>query len=338
LIYSSLISVIVPNYNHKKFLKKRLDSIFNQSFQDFEVILLDDKSTDDSIQVLSKYATHSKVSHYINNEQNSGSPFKQWSKGISLAKGKYIWIAESDDYSDPLFLEKTVAILEKNPSIGLVSVYSQMVDETGRKLQNSRDWLPSQITKDAEKVYIEDGTSFLLKEMLYKNSIHNASGVLFRKSLASDLELDFTKFKQAGDVAFWVELLKQSDIAILKETLNYWRKHSKSVTKQNYKTRSLVMSEHLKIIKYVLKKINPKELEQYLSNRSHTFNRLIRRWYRLNAYSFHPWRKQDLQFVLAGQALDKKFIYRCLRIVFLFKKNLFLSKFREIYSSIKRLY
>ena len=62
------VSVIVPNYNHAAFLPKRLESIFNQTYQDFEVILLDDASTDTSVEVLSQYADHPKVTHFVVNE------------------------------------------------------------------------------------------------------------------------------------------------------------------------------------------------------------------------------------------------------------------------------
>ena len=62
------VSIIVPNYNHAQFLKQRLESIFNQTYQNFEVILLDDASTDKSVSILEKYSKHSKVSHFIVNE------------------------------------------------------------------------------------------------------------------------------------------------------------------------------------------------------------------------------------------------------------------------------
>ena len=80
------VSVIVPNYNHAPYLKRRIDSILNQTYQDFELILLDDCSTDNSAEVLNEYASNPKVSHVVINEINSGSTFKQWDKGFALAK------------------------------------------------------------------------------------------------------------------------------------------------------------------------------------------------------------------------------------------------------------
>ena len=75
------VSVIVPNYNHARFLPKRIESILNQTFQDFELILLDDCSTDDSRSILSSYASDPRVTIEFN-KVNSGSTFKQWNKGV----------------------------------------------------------------------------------------------------------------------------------------------------------------------------------------------------------------------------------------------------------------
>ena len=104
------ISVVVPNYNHARFLPKRIDSILGQTLQDFELILLDDCSTDASRSILDKYADNPKVRTEFN-AVNSGSPFTQWSKGVRLARGQYVWIAESDDYADERFLERLTRFL-----------------------------------------------------------------------------------------------------------------------------------------------------------------------------------------------------------------------------------
>ena len=94
------VSVIVPNYNHARFLRRRIDTILGQTFLDFELILLDDCSTDNSRDILTAYADDSRVRIEFN-ATNSGSTFKQWNKGVRLGKGKYVRIAESDDYADP---------------------------------------------------------------------------------------------------------------------------------------------------------------------------------------------------------------------------------------------
>src|SRR5215469_14819662 len=92
------VSIVVPNYNHARFLPQRLDSILGQTFQDFELILLDDSSTDDSRSILLEYGRRDPRVRIEFNEVNSRNPFKQWNKGVGLAHGQYVWIAESDDY------------------------------------------------------------------------------------------------------------------------------------------------------------------------------------------------------------------------------------------------
>jgi glycosyltransferase involved in cell wall biosynthesis len=72
-----LISVVIPNYNHAQFLEKRIESVLNQTYKNIEIILLDDKSTDNSIDIIKKYEQNPVVSHVLQNTENSGSPFLQ---------------------------------------------------------------------------------------------------------------------------------------------------------------------------------------------------------------------------------------------------------------------
>src|SRR5574343_1645650 len=131
------VSVVVPGYNHEPFLAKRIDSLLNQTFDDFEIIFLDDNSTDDSLftatQLLSDL--NNKIPFkIIKNSVNSGSPFKQWNKGVTLSQGKYIWIAESDDFANYDFLKKTVEILETDKSLSFVYCQSAPVDDSGIRI------------------------------------------------------------------------------------------------------------------------------------------------------------------------------------------------------------
>src|SRR3984957_7238976 len=99
------VSVVIPSYNHARFLRRRVDSVLQQTYQDFELILLDDCSCDNSREILSAYTGDPRARMEFN-AVNSGSTFKQWNKGVRLARGEYVWIAESDDYSDTRFLER----------------------------------------------------------------------------------------------------------------------------------------------------------------------------------------------------------------------------------------
>src|ERR1700722_12672338 len=108
------VSVIVPNYNHARFLPQRLDSIIAQTFTDYELIVLDDASSDDSREVLERYAKRIPM-RLVFNEKNSGSPFIQWQRGAALASGKYLWMAESDDFADANMLKRLMEVFERHP-------------------------------------------------------------------------------------------------------------------------------------------------------------------------------------------------------------------------------
>lgn len=98
-------------------MDERIESILHQTYQNFEIIILDDCSPDNgaSKAVIEKYRDNPHVSHIEYNEQNSGSTFRQWNKGFSLAKGDFIWIAESDDSCNEVLLESLVTRLVMHP-------------------------------------------------------------------------------------------------------------------------------------------------------------------------------------------------------------------------------
>ena len=88
-----LVSVIIPNYNHARFLDERIKSVLGQTYQNIEVIILDDCSTDNSREVIEKYRSNPKVTKIVYNEKNTGKPFQQWNKGMELAAGNIIWLS-----------------------------------------------------------------------------------------------------------------------------------------------------------------------------------------------------------------------------------------------------
>lgn len=134
-----VVSVVVPSYNHAQFLEQRLESILNQTFQDFELIILDDVSPDHSREIIENYRNHPKVSQIIFNEKNSGSTFFQWNKAIlEIAKGDYIWIAESDDVAEPNFLECLLDGIQSKSDINIAFSQSTRMNKDG---EITGDWL-----------------------------------------------------------------------------------------------------------------------------------------------------------------------------------------------------
>ena len=224
-----LVSVIIPNYNHQEYLNQRIDSILNQSFQDFEIILLDDKSTDNSLDILKSYAKHEKVSHLIINEKNSGSPFKQWFKGINLAKGKYIWIAESDDYSSPLFLEKTVKKLKSELRPDIVFVGTTNVNSANENIGNTTR-IERKHNSLLSKNFFMKGKNLLFYFIPDYCIIRNVSSSIFKKEIIERIPKTILNFYVIGDFYFWTKLcLQKNSFMYLSEKLNFMRNHFNNV-------------------------------------------------------------------------------------------------------------
>lgn len=237
---SPLISIIVPNYNHEKFLKQRLDSIFNQTYQNFEVILLDDCSTDNSRDILLEYAKRTQVTHYIFNEKNSGNTFFQWKRGISLAKGEYIWIAESDDFCENNFLEIVSKPLLENDEVVLSYCQSNKVDENSILIGNWKAHTNSFNTLQFEENFVIDGDLFIEKYLIYKNIIPNASAVLFKKSnlKINDILIENDQLKYCGDWVIYLEQIVQFKIAFISDSINNFRFHGNSVIAKASQTKN----------------------------------------------------------------------------------------------------
>ena len=211
-----LISIILPNYNHACYLHDRLDSIFNQTYTHFEVIILDDCSTDGSLELLSVYKNHPKVSHFIINSTNTGSPFKQWHKGLKLAQGEYIWIAESDDSCALNFLDEQLNILENtNAAIAVANTKILYKTELQRRVNHP-------IFKNADRLIV-DLSSFLFCPIL------NMSTVLFKKELYGPL-MTFDTYQIIGDRVFYFEAFQNKNIILNHHTASYFRKEDDSVS------------------------------------------------------------------------------------------------------------
>lgn len=224
------VSVIVPNYNYVRYLPQRLDSIFNQDFSDFEVILLDDCSVDGSQNYLKEQTIlHHAVTHCVLNEKNSGNPFEQWAKGIAMAKGEYIWIAESDDYCEKSFLGKMVSLLDANPDVSYVLCGSHLVDSDNNPIAKNYDKWPLS-SDDDHHAYKYSSKTYLKHFMLWYNASYNASMILFRKKSFEKVLMDFSAFRYCGDWLFWIKMAEVGNVVVLHERLNYFRRHQKSVT------------------------------------------------------------------------------------------------------------
>lgn len=223
------VSVIVPNYNHALFLVQRIESILNQTFQDFEVIILDDCSTDNSKKIIEKYRTHPKVSKIIYNDVNSGNTFKQWNKGIEQAKGEWIWIAESDDVADVSLLENLIHLAEQDENIVLSYCQSYKINAEGKIIGNWIDWTQELDENLFKHNFTFEGMEFIKKYLLTNNTIPNASAVIFKRDNFNSVGKADIDVPYCADWLLWMKILTTGKITFHAEPLNYFRKHENSV-------------------------------------------------------------------------------------------------------------
>jgi len=217
-----LVSVIVPSYNHEKHLPERLRTVADQTLRDIEIILLDDASSDGSLGILWEFAANDKRARLVRNERNSGSTFRQWRRGIREARGKYIWIAESDDMAELSLLATLVARLEGDPTVAIACCQLRMMDAKGKVDGTPDEWLDELHPTRWKADFTNDGLDEIRHFLCKKNTILNASGVVFRNFKEVD-ELVPESMRLCGDWLFWIRLCARGKIAYVAAPLNYWR-------------------------------------------------------------------------------------------------------------------
>jgi glycosyltransferase involved in cell wall biosynthesis len=232
------VSIVLPNYNCGPYLKARLDSITAQGFRDYELLLLDDGSSDGSEKMLSEFAAENPLARTIFATTNGGSVFKAWQRGIELATGDIIWITEADDLCEPTFLE--LALRSFAPS-GVRLVHGRSIP-IGTDGEISGDWNDLYLDRIApnrwQRSFCEPAAKEVRATLGRANTIPNASAVLVRREAAKRAISAAVQFKLAGDWAFYLAAINGGRIAYCHEAVNFHRRHTKSVTVGFEGTRS----------------------------------------------------------------------------------------------------
>ena len=318
----NFVSVIVPNYNHSCYLDDRINSILNQTYTHFELILLDDCSTDNSVDILKKYQFHPKVSCFIINDENSGSNYKQWNKGVHFAKGDLIWIAESDDTSDRFFLEKLVHAFD-DEKVCLAYCQSNRINSKGEFVG---DWhfqtdMLNKSLFDAD--FTMNGKDFIEYFLIHKNVIPNASAVVFRKSAFEFVNGSREEIKYCADWFLWLHILTTNgNVFYTSQKLNNFRFHEKSVIATSTKTSNVPFMKRYDI--FLRREFNKILIEFKFKN-----------IYEINNYRLKNEILEEAQF-LSKLKKTKAILYLIDIKILLFKFNIRqkLSFFKQILLSI----
>jgi glycosyltransferase involved in cell wall biosynthesis len=273
------ISVIVPNYNYRQYLRSRLLSVFEQSYPVFEVIVLDDASTDGSVEELEAIqAETGRRIRIVRRTRNSGSVFRQWVAGCREARGDYIWIAEADDLAKPEFLERLAPLLDDRTAFAFSN--STPIDADGHLLGASYDfYYRAAGASRMEGDFLVPGEQFVRECLAERNLVLNVSSVLWNRTrlhrtLRSSLN-DLREYKLTGDWHLYVTAaLDDCRVGYVAEPLNVHRRHDGSVTGALAKGRHV--DEVRKVHDHVLQSLgDDKDVEarmaEYVRELEHQF-------------------------------------------------------------------
>lgn len=249
--YKPSVSVIVPFYNHVKFIEERLDSILNQSIKDIEIIALDDFSTDGTAEKVKPYLSDCRIK-LVQNEVNSGSPFKQWEKGIRLATAPIVWIAEGDDSCSSNFLETLLPYFDDH-MVNVAAAKTEIINEHGELQKDAlKPYLDMAFPDKFNSNYIKDGFVEVNEQFGAMCTLVNASGLLIRKSSFGQTLQTAQDFKMCGDWLIYLECLKDGKIAFDVTTSNFFRRHSASQV-HKVEGSEIYFNERYAITEYVVK-------------------------------------------------------------------------------------
>lgn len=215
-----LVSVVMSVYNTEKFVHNAIESILNQTFTDFEFIIIDDASTDNTPQILHSFSKHPKIK-IITNKKNIGLS-KSLNKWLTAASGKYIARQDADDFSAEDRLEKQIAYLEYNTDVSLLGTGAVIIDNEGKEL-----CIRHVLTKPEH--LLAKFTQLELTNPLFHGSI------MFRKSDIREIGNYREGFRYAQDHDLYLRLCEQKKIDNLDLPLYYWRLNPSGVSIIKYR-------------------------------------------------------------------------------------------------------
>ena len=220
------VSFVVPCYNLAHFLPECVESILQQTYGDFEILIMDDCSPDNTPEVARSFKDP-RVKH-IRNEPNLGH-LRNYNKGIELSRGKYIWLISADDrLRRPYALDRYIRVLDGNPRVGYVFC-------PGVRLRENKELDVLDYSKHGHHDQTFNGRQFLSK-LIQGNSIVAASGVV-RKECYTKAGVFPLDMPWAGDWYLWCVFSLHFDVGYLAEPLVCYREHDLSITQQLMRDR-----------------------------------------------------------------------------------------------------
>lgn len=239
-----LVTVFIPVYNCEKYIEESLESIINQTYENLDILIIDDGSTDNTVNLIQQYKD--KRIRLLRNDRNRGIPYTR-SRGLEECKGKYLALMDADDISLPERIKKQVNFLEENKDIDAIGAYYQ---KFGGKINRI-------VNKPSNSEEIRCG-------LIFANQIGNPTSMIRVSSIKKHNILYNKNYFVVQDYDFWVQLSKVGKIDVLKEVLLKYRTGHSNISKKSrqekHKERRYIMDQiHNDILDFYGFKLNDEE-------------------------------------------------------------------------------
>jgi glycosyltransferase involved in cell wall biosynthesis len=210
-----LVSVCIPTFNMGAFVGQAVDSVLAQTVQDFEIVICDNCSSDDTRKVLSKYGD-ARV-RYVLNETNLGM-YGNFNRTLAHARGRFIKFLCADDRLEPTYLERALALFARHPSMGIVTSLHTVVDEGGRVIARHSPWR----RRGPE---FRTGAQMLWRAPWEHNEAGTPSHVMLRREVFQTVGTFDQTFETVNDWEMWLRVFAAYDAGFLRDYLVVIRHH-----------------------------------------------------------------------------------------------------------------
>ena len=233
------VSVVIPTYNRSAFLSQAMHSVLTQTFTGLELVVADNASTDDTAAIVASFADPR--IRYIHHDHNRGM-VPNWNAGMSQSCGRYVALLEDDNWWDPEFLARTVAVLADRPEVGFVYTAAFLTDAGGTSRRLHRRWDRDETHTGLEELRdLVRGNKILLSTVLMRHACYDAVGS-FDESI-----------QYAADWEMWMRLALHFRSAYISTPLAYYRQHDASGTAQIHALPYALFFDHRMILDKTLR-------------------------------------------------------------------------------------
>lgn len=303
-----LVSVVMPSYNHGKYIKESIESVLNQTYGDLELIIVDDRSSDGSQDIIKRYAEKDQRVRYIFHKQNKGYG-ATLNDGLKETLGEFITTQDSDDIWNKYRVEKILKIFKTKKQVALVHHDADIIDTDGNLIKRSYC--------SASNLSNEERSGNPFNQLLRENFVFGC--VILRRDCLNTIGFPDTRLEYAMDWHYWINLSRRFIFYYLPVSLVYYRIHEQNMSRTD---REKFIADHVKMyeiihnefkgLSNVQRRIVARQKSQYLKMLGDIYfdkNELsIARRHYLKSFFVNPWDLNTVACIIGIFGIDRQFL------------------------------